>query len=110
MPIAAGSLNKWILIEAPPAATDQGAFGEPKQSPWTTVASVWALVEDLGGGELVAAQQVKANVTVRLLVRWRADLNATMRATWRSRTFYFEALLTRGEEEWIEILCRENRA
>lgn len=109
MPAAAGRLDQWVTFERPPAATSQGAFGEPNLGPWITVVQEWCEVLDLGGAELVAAQQTKATITARIRTRWRTDLDATMRASWRGRVLYFEALLMEGQEEILVILCREKR-
>lgn len=45
------------------------------------IATVWARISPLSGRELIAAQQVQAEVTNRINIRWRddIDINATSR-------------------------------
>lgn len=39
----------------------------------------WGSIEDVSGREFFAAQQVAAEITTRIVIRWRADVDATVR-------------------------------
>lgn len=58
----------------------QDALGESVVE-FTTVATVWASVEPLGGGELWRAQQAQSTATVRVRTRYRPDI--ALKSDWQ---------------------------
>lgn len=46
---------------------------------WEDIAPIWASITPLSGREFFAAQQVAADVTTSILIRWRADVEAAGR-------------------------------
>ncbi len=66
-----GQLRHRVTLERPAEPQDQDTFGEPGDL-WTVEAELWALVEDLSGNRLVAAQALAAEATTQVTIRWRS--------------------------------------
>ena len=54
---------------------------------WATVATVWAAVEPLSAREFIAAQAGQSEVSARVVIRHRDDVDATMRALHRGKVY-----------------------
>ena len=78
MALRAGELRHRIVIEEPREREDD--FGEPVKD-WQPIphSGASAKKEDLSGRELFQAQQINARVSTRFTLRYRTDINATMR-------------------------------
>src|SRR5262245_28369589 len=76
MAVDIGRLDKRVELQRP--ATTQNAFGE-EVATWETLARMWASVEPLSSQELLQADQVQAQVTHKVWVRYRTDVRADMR-------------------------------
>jgi SPP1 family predicted phage head-tail adaptor len=77
-------------------------------STWQDVATVWASVEPLNGRELYAAQQVKAELTHRITMRYLAGVKPEMRVLFGNRTFAIEAVIDPEERRKVlQLLCAE---
>lgn len=72
------------------------------------VATVWAAVEPLQGRERYAAQQVQAETSHRVTIRYRAGLNTAMRIRFQGRMFNILAIIDPEERrEQLQLLCAE---
>ena len=101
----AGRLRQRVTIETP--AGSASTFGEVAQS-WSTVATVWAAVEPTSSRERVENEQVKTFTTHRVLIRHRADVTATERVTFGSRTLNILSVINPNEQNaTLELLCTE---
>lgn len=79
---------------------------------WVDYVTVWAKVEDLSGRSYLQAQMLgeAAQVTTRITVRWRPDLDPHMRVRFGSRTFDIKAVLDLdGRRRSLQIMCAEVR-
>lgn len=74
----AQELNHKILFEA--QVITRGEFGDVIVT-WEPVAEVFAKFEPLVGREFMAAAAMNAEQMAKFTVRYRADLNTTMRLT-----------------------------
>ena len=72
----AGNLRHLVTIQK--LTTTRDSFGEPVES-WTTFATVHAAVEPLSGREYWQAQQIAAETSLRVRIRYLAGLRPTMR-------------------------------
>jgi SPP1 family predicted phage head-tail adaptor len=79
-----GALRHRVQLQARQAVVDD--FGEPVPN-WTTLATVWAHVELMGGRELFAAQQIFPEANASITIRYRSGIDTTMRVLWGSRAF-----------------------
>jgi SPP1 family predicted phage head-tail adaptor len=77
---AAGSLDQRITLQAPTATLDDRG---QRVLDWATVAEVWAQAQPLRGREFFAAGAMQSQVEVRFRIRWRPDVQGTMRILWR---------------------------
>ena len=103
--LKAGHLDKRVEIQAnTPAAND---YGEMVAS-WATVATVWAAIEPLTGREVLQTQQVQAESSVRIRIRYYSGLTAAHRIKYGSRIFEINSVSNKFERgEHMELMCRE---
>lgn len=80
--------------------------GQPVIS-WVDYASVWAEALPLRGRELLAAQQVQSEVTTMFRIRYRADLDDTMRVLWDNVPYGIAAppIDVEGRRIRTELMC-----
>lgn len=76
MTLAAGRLNKRVTVQQQVTTTDTEGLSDTN---WADVATVSAAIEPLSVRELLTAQQIQSNVSVRITVRWRPGWSAPMR-------------------------------
>ena len=105
MGLAAGRLDKRVTLQSATRARDN--HGQSIE-PWSDVATVWASVGPLRGREFFAAQQVSAETTHKVTVRYRASVNPKWRVKWGTRIFRIESVMDPQERhERIELMCVE---
>lgn len=98
-----GTLNRRIVIEAPPSGQD--ALGQPTLT-WTTVDTVWASIINLSGIETIKSGAPTSVVKTSVRVRWRTDLTSAMRATCEGVTYRFMAVMPdMVRREYTDITC-----
>jgi len=72
------------------------------------VATVWGAVEPLSGREFVEANQVQADVTMRIRIRYRADIRPEMRVVEGAHIYQIESVLDqRGERKELHLMSHE---
>jgi SPP1 family predicted phage head-tail adaptor len=101
----AGDLRHRLTIESPQRLSD-GAGGATVT--WTQLASVWAHIKPVSARELRSAEQRAEKVTHEIVLRYRTDINSTMRLTGEGRTFNIEAIINEAERDrWLKCFCVE---
>jgi SPP1 family predicted phage head-tail adaptor len=86
--------------------TDDGAGGYTET--WTGVATVWADVYPLKGNERYEAQQVQANLSHRVTIRYRTGVEPSMRLLYGTRTLTIEAVIDPEERHReLILMCSE---
>lgn len=83
--VAAGRLRHKVDIQAPVQTQDPNT-GEILES-WLTIASVWAAVESLSMREFLAAQAEQSEVRAKITIRYRENVDATMRIVYRGKWY-----------------------
>lgn len=104
-----GKLNKRIQVLRPPFAGDQDEAGQPLNE-YQPVARLWASIEPLRGRELFAAQQANAETTVRIRLRYHAEIDRTMIVRYGASEF--EVLYTINPEfgnKELQLMCKERQ-
>ena len=94
-------------VELQQRVKSRNAVGEETYS-WLTYATVWAAVEPLTGRELYEAQQISAEVTVRVRVRYLKSVSVEHRVLFDSRGFnvnFVQNIEERNRE--LVLLCKE---
>lgn len=82
----AGRLRERVTLERKTAgAVDP--WGQPIPDAWESLATVWAAVEPLAGREYIAAQAAQSEVTTRIRIRWRGDVDSQIRVVHRGKTY-----------------------
>ncbi|MGE0213494.1 MAG: phage head closure protein [Parvibaculaceae bacterium] len=76
---------------------------------WSTVATLWAAVEFLRGGERLIAEALTAEATHRVILRARSDVTPAMRFREGSRVLDILAV-EQEERRWTRCFCRERPA
>jgi SPP1 family predicted phage head-tail adaptor len=75
---------------------------------WQPVAVAWASIEPLSGREYFFAHQITTEVTHRIRIRYREDLNTKMRIILGERVFSIESMIDIEECRcFMELLCKE---
>ena len=85
LPLDSGRLRHRIRIEQ--FVLDVDSNGDVLQDPntgatsgqWTEVATVWASIEPLSAKEFIASQATQAQIVARIVIGYRAGLDASMR-------------------------------
>lgn len=102
----AGELDKKVTIQYP--AKTKNSFGEDIET-WTDlVENIWCSIEPVSGSERWLQQERISEATFKIKMRYRANLNSTMRAEYKNRYFQFLVVLNLYEDS-IELLipCKE---
>ncbi len=101
----AGDLRHRLIIESPQRLSD-GAGGAVVT--WAQVASVWAHIKPVTAREFRSAEQRAEKVTHKITLRYRSDINATMRLVGEGRIFNIEAIINEAErDQWLKCSCVE---
>ncbi|MGB9813526.1 MAG: phage head closure protein [Thermovenabulum sp.] len=75
---------------------------------WQDVATVWAAVENLHGREYWEAAAVQAENTVKFTIRYRPDVDQTMRILFKGKVYNILSVDNiKYRNEFIEIKARE---
>lgn len=103
----ASKLNRRITILKPSDDVDevnQPLYGHKP------VAKVWAAILPLYGRELFASQQANSEVTTRIVIRYREDIDRSMIAKYGNKEFEFLYFIEpeMGKKE-IQIMCKERQ-
>lgn len=105
MSIASGSLDKRVTLQS--ATSPRDASGQPVPT-WSNVAVVWAAIAPIRGREYFAAQQVSAETTHKVTIRYREDVSPKWRVIYSDRIFRIESVIDPLERhESLELMCVE---
>lgn len=74
---------------------------------WSPVCSVWADIENVNGREFFGSGQNMTEVTSKIYIRYRADINAKMRATDGERHFEIISVLGDRRSGRLTIMAKE---
>lgn len=105
----AGKLDQRITLQRLVAGSPaQDEYGAP-QGTWTDVATVWAEVNPQSGREFIAGQAEHGELLYKVAMRYRADVDATMRLVWQGHTLEIVAPPARFglRNEGMLLTCKE---
>ena len=98
----AGKLDRQIIILQYSETTDD--FGGITET-YTALATVWADIRDLREIEKFAAQQANSEITTKFRIRYRDDISARDRISWKGREYDIVGVPSEiGRNEILEIL------
>lgn len=96
----AGDLDKRGTIQYP--AKSKNSFNEDIET-WADLATIWCGIEPVSGAEKWLQQERVSEATYKIRMRYRANLNETMRLKYKNKYLQFLALLNIYEEN-VELL------
>jgi len=101
-----GDLRHRITIQQPIEIRNE--VGEVIQSAWQDFTTVWAAIEPLRGREYFDAQQINAEVTSRIRIRYRPGIKPKMRVVYGERIFDIQSVIDVEERhKEIHLMCKE---
>lgn len=86
-----GDFDQRIVIQNVSESVDQ--FGQRIRS-FSTLAAVWAKVEEKSGTEGEVSYQLTANRKVQFMIRWRNDVNEKMPIVYRGKIYEIESIIS----------------
>ena len=98
------NLTQRAMIEAQTLVPDGGGG---YTTSWTTLATVWAAVEPIGGADVFGPDANESRVRYRITLRRRTDVTAGMRVRVNARTFAIHAVLDDGARAQFITLLTE---
>ena len=93
--VASGALRHKVQLKAKQITQDP-VTGEMVDS-WVTVAQPWAEIVPMSGREFMAAGAEQSEVRGRIVMRYREDVDASMRVVYRGRYYNILAVLPDAE-------------
>jgi SPP1 family predicted phage head-tail adaptor len=103
-----GGLRKRItVLQNTPA---QDGSGAPIEN-WAPYITVWGSISPLTGRELMAAEQVQANISHTVILRWPGTsyaFDSSMRLLYKGRYFDIQAVINLDERNrTLQLTCTE---
>lgn len=86
-----GDFDQRITIQNVTESVD--VFGQRIKS-FSTLAAVWAKVEEKSGVEGEQSDQIIASKKVQFLIRWRNDVNERMPIVYRGKIYEIESIIS----------------
>ena len=85
----AGELRHRIMVQKLTSGKDDDGYPIPEQ--WVDFMPLWAKVTHLSGKDLIAAQASNSKVVARVKIRYREDINTTMRVIYKGKTYAIDS-------------------
>ena len=101
----AGRLRHKVTIQD--YTESQNTFGEVTKN-WTDYATVWAAVEPVKGREFWESQQINAEITTKVTLRYLAGVKPKMRILHDTRIFEIDSVINVDERNReLQLLVKE---
>ncbi len=101
----AGRLRHRVTIQE--KTVTQDTFGAEVIT-WSDVITLWAGVEPLRGREFDELRRTGAEVTTRIVTRYKSGVLPEMRATYNSHTYDILSVINLEERDReVHLMCRE---
>lgn len=98
-----GKLDKLIKIQRLGVGVD--ALGQPEED-WQDLATVWGSCNDLSGKEFLAAQAINSQVSSKVVIRYRLDVDASARLVIDAQAYAIESVLIGGRNQYLTLMCK----
>lgn len=103
----AGNIKHRVIIQKSEKARD--GFGAVKEN-WIDFKSLWAEVYDRSGIQVFATNQIKNEKSTRVRIRFRDDIDESMRVIFRGKPYDIQSVLdVSGDRKFLELMCAEGR-
>lgn len=102
--VAAGRLRHIVSVERQVEVVDSN--GDHLRE-WEYITSVRAEIKPMSGNELLLAQQVQSNVSVKIVTRYNANIDSTVRMKHDGKIYSVQAVIPDPESgrEWMTSQC-----
>lgn len=100
--VTIGKLTERITLQSETRSADTGGGASVS---WSTVATVFAQVTPLSGGERWAAGQQLGTQTYRFTIRARADLSTAQRLQWRGLSYNIQSYMPHAHPRFHDIIA-----
>lgn len=106
----AGKLRHRITLQRAETAQDPLTGEITKQ--WRTVDNVWGEVVPLSAREYLAARATQSEVSARMVIRYRADVDSTMRVIHRGEIYTIDGVLADAGSniKYVTLMVRKGAA
>lgn len=75
---------------------------------WTTVCTCYADIQPQSGREALAGEAMVSSVASIIVIRYRTNVTAAMRARYAGRVFNIEAVIdVDTRHRWLQLVCTE---
>lgn len=103
----AGELRHRVELQRPEFNQDP-VTGEMTPT-WLEVAKLYASIEPLSARDFIAASAAQSKVSARLLIRYRAGVDSTMRIIHRGKIYNIEGVLPDQKSglDYLTLPCSE---
>ena len=99
-----GRLNRRVTLQRQETARD--AVGQAKPL-WTDVAMVWAAVLPLRGREYFESAKVNSEITVRIIIRYRADVKPSWRVVSGGNGYDIVEIINPADgKRELQLMCK----
>lgn len=99
MAIAAGLLRHYVSIQRAAAVLDSN--GDEVQNDdgsiarvWEEIAQTWAAIEPISAREFIQSAATQSQITTRITIRYRGDINAADRLVHKGKLYNIHGLLS----------------
>lgn len=101
----AGTLRYRVSLQRPVVLKND--VGEVIVDSWSEIAKVWAAIEPIKGSEYLTSSEFRSQVLTRIRIRWRADVDATVRVVTDDGTVYSidAAMPVKGLTRELHLMC-----
>ena len=107
MTLAAGRLNKRVLLQSPMVTQDSGMGAV--ETEWWDEAEVWAAIEPLSVKDFISAAANQSQVTARIVLRYRDDIRPDWRVSHGGRIYTISGILRDADSgtEYLTLAVSE---
>ena len=98
-----GKLDRRVTLQSASVSTD--GFGQSVRT-YSTLASVWAKVDYKSVKEGEDSEKLTSVNRVRFTIRYRSDVDATTKISWKGKTYEVEGVSLEGRERYLIVDTR----
>lgn len=94
-------------VELKSSTAEKDGYGEETLT-WSKYATIWADIQPFRASEIYNAQQVQAEITHKVTIRYNSSVDEKHRVVFGSRILEIVSLINAGERGiYQELLCKE---
>jgi len=99
-----GRLNRRIVLQS--QTVERDAVGQAKPV-WSDVATVWAAVLPLRGKEFFESAKVNSEITVRIIIRYRAAVKQNWRVVAGGESYDIVEIINPADgNKELQLMCK----